>query len=41
MGKYQEICDIGQNVDILRKHGILVDAEADTGEITQEDTDVR
>ncbi|XP_045190695.2 4-hydroxyphenylpyruvate dioxygenase-like protein [Mercenaria mercenaria] len=34
VGKYEEICDIGQNVEILRKNGILVDAEADPGETT-------
>ncbi|XP_060570858.1 4-hydroxyphenylpyruvate dioxygenase-like protein [Ruditapes philippinarum] len=34
VGKYEEICDIGQDVDILRKNGILVDAEADPGETT-------
>lgn len=34
VGKYEEICDIGQDVDLLRKNGILVDAEADPGETT-------
>ena len=29
VGKYEEICEIGQDVEILRKNGILVDAEAD------------
>lgn len=34
VGKYEEICDIGQDVEVLRQNGILVDAEADPGEVT-------
>ena len=29
VGKLEEICDVGQNIDILRENGVLVDAEAD------------
>ncbi|KAL4231353.1 hypothetical protein ACF0H5_008932 [Mactra antiquata] len=32
VGKLEEIKEMGQDVDILRENGILVDAEADSGE---------
>ncbi|XP_052772922.1 4-hydroxyphenylpyruvate dioxygenase-like protein [Mya arenaria] len=32
VGKLEEICDIGEDVDLLRENGILVDAEADPGD---------
>lgn len=38
VGKYEEICEIGQDVEILRKNGILVDAEADPGDFDSEQT---
>lgn len=33
MGKLEEIQEIGENVDLLKENGILVDAEADPGEL--------
>ena len=36
VGKLDEINDIGENVDLLRENGILVDAEADPREVTKE-----
>ena len=36
VGKLDEINDIGENVDLLRDNGILVDAEADPRELTEE-----
>jgi len=36
VGKLEEICDIGEDVDVLRRHGILVDAEADPGDSGQQ-----
>ena len=36
VGKLEEIQEIGQNVEALRDNGILVDAEADPGELLNE-----
>ena len=36
VGKLEEIEEIGQNVEALRDNGILVDAEADPGELLNE-----